>query len=414
MDSDKQVVGFIYEIKNSINGKVYIGQTTKTPEIRFKQHKRAESILGRAIRKHGEDSFILTTIDVATTIDDLNKKEVEWIDKMNCVSPMGYNVQYGGRNIIPTGGNMGIVPVINLDTMISYESITLASESLNIPYSGIRSCCIGESRTCGGFRWAYLEDYENGDAILAEMRPSGPEGVEVVHINTGKVYPSAGEAERDTGVPSTAIIEICAGVKKRYKGSKWMYKDKSKVANTKSRGTRAVINLDTLHIYSSIKEACDDTGLDNSKIVLVCQGKRKTTGGFRWAYCDDHFGEGYIPSVDTVAKPVINIDTGDIFDSVRKACIWSGGSDSSAISRACSGKILSAYGYRWAYLDEYNKDGFKLRSNRLKKKVFNIDTEEEFESAAEAGRRYNISPNSISNACKGKTKKSAGYKWKYI
>lgn len=36
--------------------------------------------------------------------------------------------------------------------------------------------------------------------------------------------------------------------------------------------------------YETIKQACDITGSQQSKITLVCCGKRKTTNGFIWRY----------------------------------------------------------------------------------------------------------------------------------
>lgn len=47
---------------------------------------------------------------------------------------------------------------------------------------------------------------------------------------------------------------------------------------------RAVIDLETGTVYDGIHEAAEATGLTPTKICAVCKGKRKTTGGKRWAY----------------------------------------------------------------------------------------------------------------------------------
>jgi len=39
-------------------------------------------------------------------------------------------------------------------------------------------------------------------------------------------------------------------------------------------------------IYESFAEASRLTGLNRTKIVSCCTGKRKSTGGFHWRYCD--------------------------------------------------------------------------------------------------------------------------------
>ncbi len=42
--------------------------------------------------------------------------------------------------------------------------------------------------------------------------------------------------------------------------------------------------IDTNRVYDSMRDASDDTGVLRSKLTLVCQGKRRTTGGLRWEY----------------------------------------------------------------------------------------------------------------------------------
>lgn len=94
---------YIYKITNKINNKVYIGQTTKTIEERWKRHC-SDALSGRlktkfalAIRKYGVKSFRVEKIDTAKTKDELNKKEVYWISFYNSVYE-GYNSTDGGEN----------------------------------------------------------------------------------------------------------------------------------------------------------------------------------------------------------------------------------------------------------------------------------------------------------------------------
>ena len=42
-----------------------------------------------------------------------------------------------------------------------WDSISQASKELNIKCSNICTCCKGKYKTCGGYRWMYLEDYVN-------------------------------------------------------------------------------------------------------------------------------------------------------------------------------------------------------------------------------------------------------------
>ena len=53
-------MGYIYKIRNKIDNKIYIGQTTQDLDIRWKQHLKKRSncrYLKHAFNKHGTDNF---------------------------------------------------------------------------------------------------------------------------------------------------------------------------------------------------------------------------------------------------------------------------------------------------------------------------------------------------------------------
>ena len=87
---------WIYKITNIQNNKVYIGQTIRPIEQRFKRHLNdalnniLDTHFAKAIRKYGKDSFIIEEIDSAQTQDELNQKEQYWIRYYNSVED-GYN-----------------------------------------------------------------------------------------------------------------------------------------------------------------------------------------------------------------------------------------------------------------------------------------------------------------------------------
>lgn len=49
---------------------------------------------------------------------------------------------------------------------------------------------------------------------------------------------------------------------------------------------RTIRCIETGKIYHSFVEASEDTGLNRTKIVSCCTGKRKSTGGFHFEYVD--------------------------------------------------------------------------------------------------------------------------------
>lgn len=101
-------MGSIYIIRNTINDKVYIGQTVQSLATRFLNHKMASRIedtkFYRAIRKYGEDNFY---IELLETVDykDLNDREKYWIKYYNSYYN-GYNSTLGGDGVIKIDYNI--------------------------------------------------------------------------------------------------------------------------------------------------------------------------------------------------------------------------------------------------------------------------------------------------------------------
>lgn len=87
---------FIYKITNKINNKIYIGQSIRPIEQRFKRHindaikNKLDTHFARAIRKYGKDNFICEEIDKADNQNELTLKEQYWIRYYNSVEK-GYN-----------------------------------------------------------------------------------------------------------------------------------------------------------------------------------------------------------------------------------------------------------------------------------------------------------------------------------
>lgn len=91
----------IYKITNTVNGKVYIGKTIKTMEKRWVRHKslsfKKKTPLYLALQKYGFESFLIEEIDKASTLEELNEKEKQWITHYQSKDrEKGYNMTDGG------------------------------------------------------------------------------------------------------------------------------------------------------------------------------------------------------------------------------------------------------------------------------------------------------------------------------
>jgi group I intron endonuclease len=88
----------IYSFQNKLNGKVYVGQS-KNILTRKKQHERGDTNNSRrfhnAMNKYGADGFVFTVLEYCD-VELLDKRENYWIQKLNSLYPIGYNLTSGG------------------------------------------------------------------------------------------------------------------------------------------------------------------------------------------------------------------------------------------------------------------------------------------------------------------------------
>lgn len=102
-----------YKITNTVNGKLYIGQTNQTVDRRWKQHvyasRRVSSreytyALHEDIRRYGVDAFVTEVIDTTDSCKHIDVLERQYISEYAThVSCGGYNMTFGG------GGTIGYV-----------------------------------------------------------------------------------------------------------------------------------------------------------------------------------------------------------------------------------------------------------------------------------------------------------------
>lgn len=118
----------------------------------------------------------------------------------------------------------------------------------------------------------------------------------VLCIETGVIYPTLYEVERQTGISAQAVFMCCKGTvyskskgfTKRHTagGYHWKYTDDpTEIDLTKGKVFhRTVKCIETGTVYESLADAMRLTGIKNTCIQSACKGRCKTAGGYHWEY----------------------------------------------------------------------------------------------------------------------------------
>jgi group I intron endonuclease len=258
---------YIYKITNTLNNKVYIGETIRTPIERWRQHKNFQSkyytcpILKQAFIKYGLENF---KFEVIQECSDEEKYELEkkYIEEYNCIAPLGYNFKQGGLG----GGFIGKKHSDETKQKISESGKKFNKENPDF-YERHREKHIEALKKCN---------------ISERMKNS-------------EAFQKAVEEGRVGGCKEDTKEKIRQGVLKYYENLD--NKDKIKVniekhreVMTKALGKRVgqfeLNGVTMIAEFSSTSEAGRQTGLNKGNIQHCARGRSKTAYGFIWKYLD--------------------------------------------------------------------------------------------------------------------------------
>lgn len=139
------MLGRIYLITNTINGKKYVGQTVQNGKRRFLAHKRAAFKyhsplpIHRSIRKYGIENFQYEIIEECDSIDSLNIAESKWIIELKTFGLKGYNCTTGGEGFIISEETKRKISQAHLGIKLSKKHCKAISDGIkgeNNPFYG--------------------------------------------------------------------------------------------------------------------------------------------------------------------------------------------------------------------------------------------------------------------------------------
>ena len=109
--------------------------------------------------------------------------------------------------------------------------------------------------------------------------------------------------------------------------------------------------------YISTRAAERETLIPHNNIALVCQGERKTAGGYHWEYLDPELKEKGIKrrkeiemNKNNLKQPILCVETNEIYESIREASRQTGISRG-ALNSALLKENLTAFGKHWRYVN---------------------------------------------------------------
>lgn len=275
-------MGWIYLIRNKVNGKCYVGQTRqKKVESRWAYHKNPhvynDGYFANAVRAHGWDSFE-TSVICEIPNEGLNDREILEIRERNTIAPNGYNLDGGG----------GVNKIVHDYTREKMKQSQLGRKHPEEVKSKIGSAQIGELNHMYGK--VITEEHRN--KLRESVRKSGYDHSKIaekdkpnktavdqytVEGELVKTHESITKAAEVMGITRSAISRCCRGKSKTSGGFIWKYKDlETYVINQYN------IKGEFVNSFENIKKAAVATESGQSGVGNCCNGKIHTSNGFIW------------------------------------------------------------------------------------------------------------------------------------
>lgn len=277
---NNKIYGIIYTIRNKINNKLYIGQTSAEEgfEGRYRSGKwwanTSNQHLKNSAIKYGIENFEVDEVfDVAYSQEELNKLEYMYIKIYNTINnKYGYNKRDGGDN-----------------GKLTQETRNKMKEN--------RANIQGENNPMYGKHHTKETKNKISEKVKGENHPQYgiPHTKEwklyMSKLKSGKGHHMFGKHHSDEA--KAKIREHTTGEKNHNYGKHLSEEVKSKLSEyqkgDKNNRARKVICLSNIEeIFTTILEASEKYNISKSSISKCCVGRRESAGKHKWMYYEDY------------------------------------------------------------------------------------------------------------------------------
>jgi len=230
----------IYKITNLINGKIYIGQTSRK---RKKNYMGSGKLIKLAIKKYGRSKFSKEILEECSNVEELNQKEIFYIKMYNSTDlRFGYNIDIGGRK--------------------SKDSIL---HHLKLSQLGSGKKLSEEHK---------LKIRENHHDVSGEKNPMF--GKTHSEESIEKIKKRISEWNKNIGYSN----ETREKMGERTSGRKNPNYNPMKIVQISLSG-------EVIKIWDDL-QSIKEFGMNSKFISQVCRGKRKTAFGFKWKFFENY------------------------------------------------------------------------------------------------------------------------------
>lgn len=270
------------------NNKIYIGITSKKPEIRWNKGKGYKlcPLMNKAIQKYGWNNVKHEILFTNLTKKQAEEKEIQLIKEYKCNNrKYGYNIENGGNccgtHSEETKRKIGAKSKGNkyrLGRHISKEHIQKLHEGRMKKYK--------ETGSYGYKGYMYTEEYKNkiSKALtgIKRSKETKKKLSEYAKKRIGSKNPMYGKSHSE---------ESKQKMRKKALGRKLSDDTKKKISQNsliKRKVNQYDLKGNFIKQYESLKQAEKETGVLSQNIGEVCRGQQKYAKGYLWRYVNDN------------------------------------------------------------------------------------------------------------------------------